>query len=205
MALLAAGIDALRFAGKVSVVGWLNIAFVWLVAHQFGFFYADGTLVRARRRAHLAIALGGLAGLLVLTHVGAYPKTMVSTGFERASNMTPPTVCIMVLTLWLVGAVMWLRRPLSRWLARPGPWKAVIAANSVIMTVYLWHITAYAAVFGLLALVGFKGSTPGTVGWWLERPIWLVAPALVLLPLILLFSRFERPSPRTGIAEGTGG
>jgi fucose 4-O-acetylase-like acetyltransferase len=192
----AAGMDVLRFSLKVPAVGWANFVFVWVFAHQLGFFYADGTFARARRRTLLAIAVGGLAGLLLLTHTGMYPKSMVGTGFEKASNMTPPTVCILALTFWLVGAAMWLRAPVSRWLARPGPWKAVIAANSVIMTVYLWHITAYAVTFGLLALVGFAGSQPGTARWWLERPIWLFGPAVVLGILILLFSRFERPSLR---------
>jgi fucose 4-O-acetylase-like acetyltransferase len=196
MALAAVGMDVLRFSVKVPAVGWANMAFVWLLAHQLGFFYADGTLARARRRVHLAIALGGLAGLLLLTHNGVYPKSMVGTGFERISNMSPPTVCILLLTVWLVGAVMYLRGWVNRWLARPGPWKAVIAANSVIMTIYLWHITAYAVVFGVLALVGFPGSTPGSAGWWLERPIWLAGPAAVLVLLIVMFSRFERPTLR---------
>lgn len=193
LALLAGVMDVLRLSLKIQPVGYLNIVFVWLLAHQLGFFYADGSLVRVPRRVHLAIAIGGLAMLLVLTHTGAYPKSMVGTGFEASSNMSPPTVCIIVLTFWLVGALMFLREPVNRWLSRPGPWKAAIAANSVIMTVYLWHITAYAVVYGLLALVGLHRPEPGSLGWWLERPMWLVLPAVVLLPLILLFSRFERP------------
>jgi hypothetical protein len=197
----AAGMDVLRFSLKVPVVGWVNMVFVWLFAHQLGFFYADGTLARARRRVHFAVALAGLAGLLLLTHTGMYPKSMVGTGFEKVSNMSPPTVCIMVLTFWLVGAVMWLRGPINRWLARPGPWKTVIAANSMIMTVYLWHITAYAVVFGLLALAKFSASTPGSAGWWLERPIWLVGPGFILALLVLVFSRFERPTLRPRAAS----
>jgi len=196
MAALAVGMDVMRFSLRVPVVGWANFAFVWLLAHQLGFFYADGTLARARRRVHLAIALGGLAGLLLLTHIGAYPKSMVGTGFERVSNMTPPTVCILLLTFWLVGAAMYFRGWANRWLAHPGPWKTVIAANSVVMTVYLWHITAYAATFGLLALVGFVSSPPGSARWWLERSIWLVVPGLVLAFLMVMFSRFERPTHR---------
>ena len=196
MALLTVGMDLLRFSLNVPAAGWANIAFVWLLAHQLGFFYADGTLVRVRRRVHLAIALGGLAGLLLLTHVGGYPKTMVSTGFERVSNVFPPTVCIMLMTFWLVGAAIYLRGWANRWLAHPGPWKTVIAANSVIMTMYLWHITAYVATFRLLALVGFAGSPPGSVRWCLERTIWLVGPGLVLALLVVVFGRFERPTLR---------
>jgi hypothetical protein len=196
MALLAVGMDVLRFSLRFPAAGWANIAFVWLLAHQLGFFYADGTLVRVRRRGHLAIALGGLVGLLLLTHVGAYPKTMVSTGFERVSNVFPPTVCLMFMTFWLVGAAMYLRGWVIRWLARPGPWRTVVAANSVIMTMYLWHITAYVATFGLLALVGFAGSAPGSARWWLERSIWLVGPGLLLALLIVVFGRFERPTLR---------
>jgi hypothetical protein len=196
MATFAVGMDVLRFSLRIPAVGWMNFAFVWLLAHQIGFFYADGTLARARRRVHMAIALGGLAGLLLLTHNGVYPKSMVGTGYERVSNMSPPTVCIMLLTFWLVGATMYLRGWVNRWLAHPWNWKAVVAANSVIMTVYLWHITAYAVIFGVLAAIGFASSSPGTVRWWFERSIWLVGPALVLSLLILMFSRFERPALR---------
>ena len=202
MAVFAVGMDVLRFSLKVPAVGWANFAFVWLLAHQLGFFYADGTLARARRRVHLAIALGGLAGLILLTHNGVYPKSMVGTGYERVSNMTPPTVCILLLTFWLVGAAMYLRGWVNRWLAHLGPWKTVVAANSVIMTIYLWHITAYAVTFGLLAAIGFADSPPGSVRWWLERSIWLVGPGLVLSLLIVMFSRFERPTfrPHTATA-----
>jgi peptidoglycan/LPS O-acetylase OafA/YrhL len=197
---LAIVVDVLRFVFGMEAAGWANMVFVWVFVHQLGFFYADGTLTRARRRTHLAMALGGLAALLVLTTLGAYPKSMVSTGFERASNMSPPTVCILALTLWLAGAAMYLRGWANRWLARPGPWKVVVAANSVIMTVFLWHLSAYAAVFGVLSLLGFSGSAPLTANWWLERSIWVGGAALVLIPLVLLFGRFERPTlrPRVG-------
>jgi hypothetical protein len=193
---LAAGIDVLRFALRAPAFGWANLVFVWLLAHQLGFFYADGTLTRTRQGVHLAIALGGLAGVFLLTHIGSYPKSMVGTGYEPVSNMTPPTVCIMLLTFWLVGASMFLRGWANRWLANPGTWKVVVAANSVIMTVYLWHLTAYAAAYGLLSAAGFAGSPAGSGRWWLERSVWLVVPGLALALLIFLFRRFEHPTLR---------
>ena len=193
LALLVAGFDVLRFGLKQTAVGWPNIVFVWACIHQFGYFYADGSLVRGARRLFGILAVSGLAGLVILTSIGPYPGSMVSTGFERATNMSPPTVCILFLTLWLVGGTMLLRDPLSRWLGRAGPWKAVIFANSIIMTVFLWHLPAFVLVFLLKRWAGQSGPAPGTGLWWLERLALIAASAVVLVPLVLLFARFERP------------
>jgi hypothetical protein len=35
---------------------------------------------------------------------------------------------------------------------------------------------------------------PATVGWWLTRPLWIFVYALVTLPFLLVFGRFERPA-----------
>ena len=60
----------------------------------------------------------------------------------RISNMFPPNVCIAARCL--PGRVALLLRPtLNRWLARRRPWKVVVAANSVAMTVFTWHMTAF--------------------------------------------------------------
>jgi peptidoglycan/LPS O-acetylase OafA/YrhL len=198
LALLVAVLDVLRFVLRQTAVGWPNIVLVWACVHQLGYFYCDGSLLRAGRRLSAAMAGVGLAGLLLLTNIGPYPRPMVSTGFAGTSNMSPPTVCILFLTLWLVGGTMLLREPLTRWLARPGPWKWVIFANSVIITVFLWHLPAFVLVFFLARWAGLPSPTPGTGQWWLERPAWFAASAVVLTPLVLLFARFERPSSRAG-------
>jgi hypothetical protein len=198
---IAAGMDVLRFSLNLTGAGWANVVLIWLFAHQLGYFYADRTLVRARPRVYLVLALFGLVGLLGLTLSGLYPKSMVGTGFGKVSNMNPPTICIVALTLWLVGVAMYLRRAASRRLARPGPWKLAVVVNSLIMTVYLWHLTAYGAVFGVLALIGFSGSAPGTANWWLERTIWVGGSFSVLIPLVLLFGRFERPTVNPAAAN----
>ncbi len=189
--LLTILVDVGRFWLKLTYVGYANILFVWLLVHQLGFFYADGTLVRMSKRAHVLMALIGLAGLVILTNLGIYPRSMVGTGLEKVSNMSPPTICIIVLTLWLVGIAMILRDPVNRWLAKPKPWIAVIAANSVIMTVYLWHLTAYSITFLLLKKIGFNRMPAGQSGWWIERPVWIILSAIILIVLIKLFGRFE--------------
>ena len=189
-------VDILHFWVKIPAVRWANIAFVWFFVHQLGFFYADGSLTRAPKRAHIAMTLGSFGCLLVLTNIGVYPKSMVGTGLEQVSNMNPPTVCIVVLTCWLVGAAMLLRDPLNRWLARQRPWMTVILANSMIMTLYLWHLTAYAIAFMLFYLIGFGCKAVGTPLWWLQRLVWIVVSAIILMGILCIFARFERPARR---------
>jgi hypothetical protein len=36
------------------------------------------------------------------------------------------------------------------------------------------------------------GIEPGTLGWWLTRPLWMALLAMLLLPLALLLSALER-------------
>jgi hypothetical protein len=206
--MLVAGValvDVLRFGAGAPGIGWANLALVWLFAHQLGFFYGDGSLVRAGRRVHVAMAGLGLAGLVALTNIGVYPRSMIGTDVERISNMNPPTACLIALTLWLVGLAMLVREPLSRWLMRPRPWMAVIAANGLIMTIFLWHLTAYVVAILALRPLGLGRQTDTTATWWLERPIWLAVPALILAVFVVIFGRFERAarSSRSGPSAGT--
>lgn len=185
-------VDIIGFRTNMGWLRWANVAFVWLFIHQIGFFYADGSLVRLSKVFHIGMAISGFAGLIVMTNIGVYPRSMVGTGLEKISNMTPPTVCIPVLTVWLIGLAMYLRDPVNRWLTQMRPWIAVIAANSMIMTLFLWHLTAFAIVFLLLYPFGLWRFPDGSLYWWLMRPVWIILSALVLSVLVGIFSRFER-------------
>ena len=191
LAAAAAAVDALRLAAGVQEAGYLNLLLVWALVQQVGFFYADGSLERLSRRALAGLAAAGLAGLVVLTGTGLYPPSMVGLPGDE-SNMSPPTVCIVALTVWQVGLVMLLRGRVSAWLARRGPWTAVIAVGSMAMTLYLWHITAMVALYGLVLAVDGPLPTPATGWWWATRPLWLALLALVLAPMALALARFER-------------
>ena len=173
-------------------VGHANFVLVWLFAHQLGFLYADGTLAGWPRRAHATLAAGGLTGLVALTASSAWPASMVGLPGDRVSNMSPPSLCVVALTVWLVGLAMLLRPPASRWLQRPRPWTVVVTAGSALMTVFLWHLTALVLAVVALHPLGLTGLTPGTLAWWSLRPVWLVACVAILLPLVALFRRFER-------------
>jgi hypothetical protein len=205
--------DVVGFGAGNWSVRWLNVAFVLFFPHQLGFFYADGRLTALPRRVFWAMALGGLAFLVLLTTpwawewigdvryewfpgIGYYPKSLLGTEVEAVSNAYPPTVCYLIQAIWSIGAVMLLRPTLSRWLQRPGPWKVTIYLNSVIMTLFLWHMTAY--LFAILVLwpLGLGHHVDSTAAWWAERPLWIIVPALFLVALVALFGRFERPRPR---------
>jgi fucose 4-O-acetylase-like acetyltransferase len=191
LAAAAAAVDALRLAAGVQELGYLNLLVVWALAQQAGFFYADGTLTRLSRRALAGLGAAGLAGLVVLTGTDLYPPSMVGLPGD-ASNMSPPTVCIVALTVWQVALVMLARGRVSAWLARRGPWTAVIAVGSMAMTLYLWHLTAMVALYGLVLAVDGPLPAPGSGWWWATRPLWLALLAAVLVPLALALSRFER-------------
>ena len=192
LAALVVLVDIVSFRTGAGSLRWMNVAFVWLFVHQIGFFYADGSLLRLPKLSYLGIAGTGLAGLILLTNIGLYPRSMVGTGLEKISNMNPPTICIAVLAIWLIGLAMYLREPVNRWLARRGPWIAVIAANSMIMTLFLWHLTAYTIVFLLLFPFGLWRADDGSLIWWLMRPVYIILSTLVLAVFIGIFSRFER-------------
>jgi hypothetical protein len=195
--------DALGFGLGVEEGRWVNLASVWLLAHQLGYFYADGSLLRLGRRAHATMAAVGLVGLVVFTNIGVYPRSMLGTDVEPVSNMNPPTINIMFLTFWLVGLALLLRDPARRWLEDRGTWTAVIAGNSVIMTLFLWHMTAFLLAVLALHPLGLGQPEEPTVRWWLERPVWVLAPAVILAGLVILFGRFEQ-SGRIR-APGSGG
>ena len=195
-------VDLLRFGFDVSGVGWLNLALVWLAVHQLGYFYADdggeAPLVGVGRRGWIAMIGGGLTLLVVLTNLELlmdelfYPRSMVGVDIEPVSNMSPPSLAIIGLAAWQIGLAMWLREPVRRWLQRPGPWQATIAVNSVIMTVFLWHLSALMITILVLYPLGLGQEITATARWWLERPIWVFGPLVVAVPLVAVFRRFER-------------
>jgi fucose 4-O-acetylase-like acetyltransferase len=195
-------VDVLAFAGGVHGIRWVNLAVIWSLPHQLGYFYADGRLVRAGRRVHAAMAIGGLACLIGFTSLGVYPRSMLGTdatffnlkAIERVSNMNPPTLCIAALTFWLIGLAMLVRDPITRWLQRPVVWKPVIAVNAVIMTLFVWHMTAYAVAIVLLYPHGFGRALDSTARWWSERPLWEVLPGIILFAVVAVLGRFERPA-----------
>ena len=206
VALIAGAIvvDVLRFRAGTASIGYLNFGFVWLFAHQLGYFYADGTLTRVPTRLLWAGAIVGLVALVLLTRFGPYPLSMVGLPGESVSNMNPPTVCLIALTIWQVSALMLLRSRVTAWLQGPRTWGVVIAANSMIMTMFLWHLSALMIVAITLLPLGFPQPETGTAAWWLLRPVWLAILCAVTALFVYLLGRFERPGRVERSNTGSG-
>jgi hypothetical protein len=193
---VVAVLAAVALADDVVRLPYLNYVVVFVAAHQLGYAFADGTLARLDRRRLVAIAAAALVALLVLTGPGPYPRSMVGVPGERLSNMSPPTICILVLGVLQVALVQLVRARLTRALQRPAAWSAVIAVNASIMTIFLWHLTALAvgAVVLLHPASPFPQPEPGTAAWWLTRLPWLVTLAAVLAAIVAAAGRAERRS-----------
>ncbi|MFD4205782.1 acyltransferase [Micromonospora tulbaghiae] len=160
------------------------------------------------RRAGTVLLGGALVALVLLTAVGPYPVAMLHVPGERLDNAAPPSLALMAAAAAQLGLILLLRRPAGRWLRRSGPWQAVLAVNAVVLTLFLWHLTAAVLLVGLLDVLGVLPTPPvGSAAWWAWRVPWLLALAAVLAVLVAVFGPVEartRRPPATGPA-GAGG
>ncbi|OZM78043.1 acyltransferase [Pseudonocardia sp. MH-G8] len=202
LVLAVATVDGLRMGTGVAQIGYANMLFVWVAVHQLGYGYADGTLQRGGHRLAGLLACGGLAGAVLLVFgTSAYPVLMVGLPGNDASNSAPPTLALLAQSLFLVGTALLLRRAGSALVARPRAWFAVASGNSVIMTLFCWHLTACYLVQGVLLVVDARLPAADTVLWFPALAGWLVACSLACVGLVALFRRVEqRPGAR---ARGT--
>jgi hypothetical protein len=211
VALVALG-DVARLQGD-QLLGAGNFVSGWLAIHQLGFFWRDGQLplqptsnARLRRATWVPLLVGGLAALAALTLAGPYSLSMIDVPRQRLHNASPPTLALLALTAVQLGLVILLHDVAERWLQRSRPWRLVIAVNAVVLTVFLWHMSAVVLLGGgLSALHLLPMPTEGTRSWWLLRLPWVLALAVVLAVLVAIFGRLEtrprQPHPlRTGSA-----
>lgn len=187
--------DVARFAGASALAdgGYL---FGWLAIHQVGFFWRDGRL-RFGGLAWLVPLAGGIVALVLLTVVGPYPVSMIDVNGERLKNASPPSLALLATAAAQLGLIMLLQPPAERWLRRRGPWRVVVAGNAVVLTVFLWHMSAVLILVGALWWAQVLPTPPvGTVDWWLWRVPWLLALSVVLAVLVAVFGAVEVRRPR---------
>ena len=195
-------VDVTRFATGVDAIGFLNLLLVWLLVQQLGFHLADGALDGLRPAALLGVAGGALGLLVVLTAVGPYPVDMLV-------NLNPPTVCLVVLGVAQLALFQLARPRIRAWVERADASRLVSSVGERAMTVYLWHMPVLIALAGLSlvanAAVGMPLPEPLSLEWWMTRTLWLGVAAAAVVPVALLFGRFERArrAPRSGAGAAT--
>ncbi|HEX8771391.1 MAG TPA: acyltransferase [Acidimicrobiales bacterium] len=185
-------VDLARWPLAVPYIGWLNLALVWLFVHQLGLAWRGGAVTSWSRQRALAMGLAGLGAVVLLSQVGGYPRSMVGGLGEVRSNVFPPSLAMVALATWQFGLLLAVRPVFDRWLTRPRASTAVLAANGLAMTVYVWHMTALVLVAAIALPAGVLPQPPaGSVEWWALKPLWLTMPGIVLLALVGLFAPVE--------------
>ncbi|WFF04690.1 acyltransferase [Micromonospora sp. WMMD1076] len=218
LALVAVG-DAGRLSGHGPLSGG-NFLFGWLAIHQIGFAWYDsyaadrpgsttggerlrgllGRRMPMGRRSAVLFLLSGSAALVLLTIAGPYPVSMITVPGERLDNSSPPSLALLALATVQLGLILLCRRPAERLLRRPRPWRVVVAVNAVVLTVFLWHLSAVVVLAGALNLAHWlPPSSVGTGAWWAWRVPWLLALTVILAGLVAIFGPIEaRAGRRSG-------
>ena len=193
----AAAVDAARWGLGGPLVSGLNYCFVWLAILELGFLWRDGVLTR-RRWIPWVMTGGGIVVLTALTTLASYPISMIGLTHAERSNTVPPSLAIVALAVWQCGAMLILEAMANRWLLRARVWLAVVIANSMVMTLYLWNMTALVLAAVILFPTGLVPQPePLGAAWWWQRSGWIAACAVGLTPFLIGFRWAERRSRRS--------
>ncbi|NNF52665.1 MAG: acyltransferase [Gammaproteobacteria bacterium] len=184
--------DMIFFLLDIRWPGWANYFWVWLAVHQLGYAWRDNRIGKPWQL--LAAGVLGLATLAALILNGPYPLAMVGSPDGELSNTLPPKITLLFLGIAQFGILLAIETPVRKWLAKSKVWAATILVNSMIMTVYLWHMTIMIILVGLLFLAGGfgLGLEPGSAAWWWSRPLWLAVLFALLLPVAAALAPLER-------------
>ncbi|MDF0531889.1 acyltransferase family protein [Tsukamurella sp. 8F] len=183
---LTAAFDGLRISQASAAAGMPNLLIVWLIPAAIGVAYAR-RLITVRVAACGAVT--ALTAQVALAIVGPYDLSLVVTGAEHVSNVSPPTLLLALHCVWMSLGFVMIAGPLRRLAARPRLWYAVAVGNGGAMTLYLWHIPVIALAAFALHYLGSDAYEPHASGFW---------PALALREAVfavLMFVAFLSLSP----------
>lgn len=191
------GVDvAVRLTGDPGWA-WINLAFAWPLAHQWGIAYHRGwfhTWPTGRLVAAISVAVLGIVALVFWAH---YPPAAVAWADVLVANLLPPTLAIVVLGFIQTCVLGLLDRAgvAARLGERAGG--LVRLANALLLTAYLWHIPAIVVSASLL--LGLALGVPAAAPV-LMNPLLLVVVVVVVVVLVVpLIARVEvRFIPKPG-------
>jgi fucose 4-O-acetylase-like acetyltransferase len=186
--------DVVHYGLDQPWVAVANYASVWLAVIELGLLWRDGTL-RNPSWIPWVMLVAGVATLIVLVTSFDYPVSMITLSKADRSNAFPPSLALLALGVSQTGAVLLFESAAKRWLERPRVWLAVATANSMIMTFYLWNMSAVVLAAVLVFPTGIAPQPePLSTAWWLLRPAWIALCAVCLLPFLFGFRWAERPA-----------
>lgn len=197
---IATLVDVARFSHGWPWIGWLNMIVVWGLAHQLGFQYQR--FAAMPRQHQWALMWAGLFGLGALVWSRLYPASMVGVPGDRFSNMAPPTLAIVALVVFQIGALMLIRPWVEARLDRPRWQRFNELMTTYAMPLYLLHSSAMAiALFGFWLLTDRRADTLEISGlWWATRPLAIAVPLLVVWPMLRAYAALARRSNRPEVA-----
>ncbi|SEH79357.1 Acyltransferase family protein [Mycolicibacterium rutilum] len=209
--LVGAGlIDAIRIAAGSAMAGVPNFVVVWLIPVVIGVAYARRLIAH---RTALAVAAGALAAQIALAMAGPYEVSLVVTGTERLSNVSPPTLLLALHCTWMSCAFVAAAGWIQRWARRPRVWYVVAVGNGGAMTLYLWHIVAIAIAAFSLHAAGLDAYDVDAPGFWARLALRAAVFAVVMFVMFRLLSPLEHrrlpwwdaPAAATGAASTAAG
>jgi hypothetical protein len=208
--MIAAVFDAVRLTLHSPEAALANFVVVWLIPMVIGVGYARGPM---NPLGALAGAAAALAAQAVLALTGPYDTSLVVTGTERMSNVSPPTTLLALHCTWMSLLFVAVAGPIRRWAQRPRVWTAVATGNAGAMTLYLWHIPAIAVATFALHAVGLDAYDVHASDFWGLLALRAVVFAVVMTGLFVVLSPLEhrrmpwwdRPAGATGSRSAVAG
>ncbi|WP_018685103.1 hypothetical protein [Actinokineospora enzanensis] len=156
---------------------------------QLSFHYADGAFTGLPRRALLAVGLGALVCLVLVTTVGGHTRELIAEPTGTAS-FVPSALGVLLLGLAQLCLVVAPGPDRVRAIAHGRLALAVCRVRTAPMTVYLVYLWAMLLLAGLVGAATSVGLPASAVDW-LIRPRTLLALALLGVPTALAFLLFE--------------
>jgi putative Mn2+ efflux pump MntP len=162
--LAAAGaVDGLRIVAGTPTAGVANYLIVWLIPVVIGVAYARRLI---QPRTALVAAACALVAQVLLALAGPYDTSLVVTGTEQMSNVSPPTLLLALHCTWMSSAFVASADAIRRLAARRRFWHVIVVGNGGAMTLYLWHIPAIAMATFALNAVGLDAYNVDAPWFW---------------------------------------
>lgn len=188
MVTTAVAVDAARNATGIEGLGFMNLAFVWLALQQLGFFFAEGRIDALSRRARVMIGVSAVAVLVVTFVTGVYSPDLIA-------NINPPTASLLLVGVAHTLLLSLLRDRVARWSRLPLPSRFLTFVTPRAMTIYLWHMPVLLVMAGASAVFAMTTDIalpePGSIDWWITRPLWLLTVVTLTAGIAFLLAGIE--------------